>query len=213
MPARRSVTLALAALAAALIAAACSSGAVAQPDPTPAADPTPVPTRAANPEPSVVVIEPTPVVTLNDSLTREDVLAVIGDVAITVEQLQPQAIDDSEAPVPVSAIASWVILVFQSPEPGPAIVFSVMTLVSAQDARTIFDEVQKGMGAQSVPVGLGDDSVAIEPNSAGVGSLLTFVSRDRVISLTATLSPNGLTLTDLDGLTSLGRTAADRLPR
>ena len=115
--------------------------------------------------------------------------------------------------MPVSAIASWVILIFQSPEPGPAIVFSVLTLVSAQDARTVFDEVQRGLGAQGVPVGLGDDSVAIEPNSAGVGSLLTFVSRDRVISLTATLSPGGLTLTDLSGLTSLGRIAADRLAR
>jgi hypothetical protein len=205
MPAYRRLTLALVTLAA-LIAAACSSGTVAQPDPTPA----PFPTRPANPEPSVV-IESSPVAGLTGPLTREDVLAVIGEIAITVEQLEPQAIDDSEAPVPVSAISSWVILIFQSPGPGPAIVFSVMTLVSAQDARTVFDEVRRGLGAQAVTVGLGDNSVAIEPNSAGVGSLLTFVSGDRVISMTATLSPSGLTLTDLSGLTSLGRTAADRL--
>lgn len=92
------------------------------------------------------MIEPPPVAKPTGPLTREDVLAVIGDTAITVEQLEPQAVDDSAAPVPVSAIASWVILILQSPERGPAIVFSVMTLVSAQEARTVFDEVRTRAG-------------------------------------------------------------------
>lgn len=89
MPAHRPSTFALAALAATLIAAACSSGAATWPVATPVIDPTSFPSIAANPEPSVVVIEPPPVARPTGPLTRGDVLSVIGDTAITVEQLEP----------------------------------------------------------------------------------------------------------------------------
>ena len=215
-----SVVFAVAALVVALAAAACSSS-PAKPgatepvatEPT-GAGPTAVPTAVATPTPTKVVIEPEPTSAPQAAghLTSQDVLAVIGDsIALTVEQLQPQAIDSSEAPVPVDAIDEWVITLFQVPETGAAIVFSVMDLATVKDAETVFAEVQRGFTEQTVSVGLGDDSVAFEPNADGIGSLITFIQGNLVVSMTATLPPSSKPLTDLAGLTSLGQTASDRL--
>jgi hypothetical protein len=217
MTMNRSVIFAIGALVLALAAAACSSSPAAEPG---AADPTAAPTAMETPTQVTLVAtpEPTPDTGTDPvsetalTLTSQDVLAIVGDsVALTVEQLQPQAIDSSEAPVPVDAIDEWVITLFQAPETGAAIVFSVMDLATVKDAETVFAEVQIGFTGQTVSVGLGDDSVAFEPNASGIGSIITFIQGDLVVSMTATLPPNGEPLTDLAGLTSLGRTASDRL--
>jgi hypothetical protein len=218
MSLNRYAVFAIAALVMALAAGACSSSPAAEPvvtvpaDPTAVATPTQV-TLVSTPEPTPDT-GTEPVSEATSHLTRQDVLAVIGEsVALTVEQLQPQAIDSSEAPVPVEAIDEWVITLFQVPETGAAIVFSVMDLATVKDAETVFTEVQQGFTGQTVSVGLGDDSVAFEPNGSGIGSIITFIQGDLVVSMTATLPPGGEPLTGLAGLTSLGRTASDRLTR
>ena len=145
MSLNRSVIVATAALVVALAAAACSSSPAAEPvapvatEPV-AAEPTAVPTVA--PTPSQAIVETEPVSKAAGYLTSQDVRAIIGDsIALTVEQLEPQAIDDSEAPVPVDAIDEWVITLFQAAETGAAIVFSVMDLATVKDAETVFTEV------------------------------------------------------------------------
>lgn len=212
MSVRLTPILLVAALAIALASAACTSSPAA--DPVAPAD-TPVATPADTPEPVVVKPEPTgDAAELAALLGLEDVLAVIGDdVALTVKLVDQQAIDDSEAPVPVDAIEKWGVVVFQSPGAGPAIVFSVMALVTEQDAQTVFFNAEREMSQQSVFTDLGGYHVAVEPNESGLGSLIMFVRGDRVITLSATLPSAGEPLTDLAGLTSLAKTVSQRLGR
>jgi hypothetical protein len=209
-------------LSAVALLAACGGQPVATaPSPTPS--PTLLPTAGPTAEPTATPTSPLPDSLVGDVeiaepmgetpiLGIDDIFAVIGDdVTLTVQQRAPSATEESEIPIPASAIEDWSVIVFKSPGAGPAITLSIMNLATRQDAYAVFAAFADGLSGERVRIYLRPSHVAIEPNESGLGSAITFVLSDRAVTLTASLPPNDEPLTDVMELALLAHTVVERI--
>ena len=201
-------------LSAVALMAACggqSVGTVPSPTPLHTAGPTATPTSLLS-DALVSDVENSDTMDQTPILDVDDIFAVIGDdVTLSVQQLAPSAIEESETLFPAGAIEDWSIIVFKSPGAGPTITLSIMKLATEQDARAVFRASAEGLSGERVRIYLRPGHIAIEPNASGLGSAITFVLSDRAVTLTASLPPDGKPLIDVMELALLANIVARRI--
>ena len=112
----------------------------------------------------------------------------------------------------VEKIDSWYGMTIESAESGPGMTFSVMDFDSETSAQDHYGTVtSQTPGLQEMPSPIGDTSAQIEVNAEGIGSMLFFLSGDKVVSMHTAQSEGQLPLVSLKDLEELAVIVVGRL--
>ena len=148
-----------------------------------------------------------------DLITVEDVeTRLTAEVSLKVEFRDFKEMAGRENPSQVEKIDSWYGITMDTLDGGSGITFSVIDFDSASSAedhyRTITSEES---GLEEMPSPIGDTSAQVAVNAEGIRSMLVFLSRDKVVSLHTTKSPEQAPLVSLETLGELAALVVSEL--
>ena len=128
------------------------------------------------------------------------------------ELIDYKAMAEQVDPAQVTNMDSWYGLSTETSAGTKGMTLSVIDFDSAPSALAHFGIVKSGTpGMQDMTQPIGDASIQLELNAQGIGSMLVFLSGDRVVSLHTAQSDDQQPLVSLEGLEALARLVASRL--
>ena len=147
-------------------------------------------------------------------LTVSDVEdAATGSASLTTELRDLRSMAESVDPRQVVSIEAWYGNTFVAGDGGASLTFTVIDFESNAAALVHFDKLAVGLTApQRVDPPIGDASVSLRVDSAGIGGTLSLRSGDKVVTLHTTIAEGQPALLEMEALEELARVAAGRLP-
>jgi hypothetical protein len=138
----------------------------------------------------------------------EDTGADAGGLDQSVEDVR--AVVAAISPVQVEHVATWHTVRFESPSDGPALILQVVEYDSIEPAIRMLDVSEAGIAFEPLDPPIGDRAI-VSPPSADIGTAVTFLEGQRLVSLQVPLGNDGISLLDTAQLLALARLVADRL--
>ncbi len=142
-------------------------------------------------------------------LFSAEVSEVAGVGPLTTEYRDQKAAAAAIDPAQVEHIDSFDSLWFDIDDGARSLVLTTMDLDSEGAATDRLGLMSSGMS--DLPDKIGDASVYVEVNEAGIGSMVVFKKGEWVVSLHTAQRDGVSPIVDLEKLTTLARTVADRL--
>ena len=112
----------------------------------------------------------------------------------------------------VEKIDSWYGTTIEAADRGPGMTFSVIDFDSESSAQDHYGTVTAETSAlQEMPSPIGDTSSQVEVNAEGIGSMLVFMSGDKVVSMHTAQSEGQSPLVSLEDLEELAALVVSKL--
>jgi hypothetical protein len=146
-------------------------------------------------------------------LTVEDIESILPFmVAWKTEFFDNKQMAESVDPAQVANLDSWYGMGFDTEDGMKGLTFSVIDFGSQTSAQDHFEKVRAetpGLEIMSLPIG--DASAEVEVNAQGIGSIIVFITGDKLIQLHTAMPAGGGALVDLEELEELVRIVESRL--
>lgn len=112
-------------------------------------------------------------------------------------------------PLAVENIVSWYGATFDTQDLANGLTFTLIEFDSPGNARTHF-ELMTSEAPPGVDPIIDNDSIRVEVNAQGIGSMLVLLKDDRLMALHTTFSSGNSAIISLDGLETLAEIASNR---
>jgi hypothetical protein len=145
-------------------------------------------------------------------LQSGDLADVAGVSGLTTMQVDMKSAAGAVDPSQVEHMDSFVSLTFTSSDGSKNLILTTIDFESEFSATGHAGLMMcAGSGMLDLSPRVGDEAVYLEPNSAGIGSMVVFRKGEWVVTLHTAQADGVEPLVDLPGVTALGRLVADRL--
>jgi hypothetical protein len=146
-------------------------------------------------------------------LTVEDIESVLPSMVVwETEFFDYKKTAESADPAQVVNMDSWYGMGFDTEDGMKGLTLSVIDFDSQTSAQDHFERIRAetpGLEIMSLPIG--DASVEVEVNARGIGSIIVFITGDKLIQLHTAMPAGGGALVDLAELEELVRIVEARL--
>jgi hypothetical protein len=147
-------------------------------------------------------------------LAEKDIEKVLdSQVNITTKFIDYKKMMESTNSSDVIHINSFYGSSFQTEDGMKVITFAVMDFDSISSAQQQFQKMMNESELENMKTSIGDSSLEKEYNSNGIGSVVAFIKRYKVIQLHTAMPDNEKPLTNLKGLEELAKIVDERLNR